>query len=557
MIRIFRKFPVLLFIAFLIGITSRSQAQSIQQRYAEAENLYTSKRAHAADSVFQFIDTNALFREKTTLAAQTLHLRSKILLSLRRFKSACDYASRAIDVFTQINDLDQLRDAYLSQANCYSSQGKNEQALSACDKAITIDSERNLPKKLTYDYWKKASIYVTSGDTKMALLYLEKDIALASSAGLLEEQQEALLFMGRIYMNVGEFESSDLYMNRAQSIAKRRDDRPSMSFIHYRKSILYKKWGKPDLAEEQNIEARLLCDSVKQPRYYTTLIIQAANLALDDNQLEKAARFGAWSFNRLKKSPYPQGMSRYYLLKARISTAQKDYSEANYWVDSSLFFAKNFFDPLIRVQVYHQKSMIALLLGDEAAHLKYRALGDDIQDAVMGMDNLRAVLDHEMASAEKERAKEVGQLNNQLKKADKKHSATRSLVFGMLALLCVVIIVSAYFRKRNRDRKKALKQQNEAIKKELEEKEQSLDEIAKSGVPTRLPLPAHFEPLSKREKDVFRLLVDNHSDKEIADQLCISLPTVRTHVRHIFEKFHLNSRMEAKDIHLKYNVLDS
>ena len=79
---------------------------------------------------------------------------------------------------------------------------------------------------------------------------------------------------------------------------------------------------------------------------------------------------------------------------------------------------------------------------------------------------------------------------------------------------------------------------------ELKESGQSLED-----------LPAHFEPLSKREKEVFELLVQGLSDKEITEKLFISLPTVRTHTRHIYEKFHINSRMEAKDISLKYKVL--
>lgn len=51
--------------------------------------------------------------------------------------------------------------------------------------------------------------------------------------------------------------------------------------------------------------------------------------------------------------------------------------------------------------------------------------------------------------------------------------------------------------------------------------------------------------LSRRENQVLALLVEGLSNKAIADRLCISLPTVKTHVSKIFRKIHLSSRLEA------------
>jgi len=51
--------------------------------------------------------------------------------------------------------------------------------------------------------------------------------------------------------------------------------------------------------------------------------------------------------------------------------------------------------------------------------------------------------------------------------------------------------------------------------------------------------------LSEREREVLELLAEGSLYKEIARRLCISIDTVRTHVRKIYEKLHVHSRTEA------------
>jgi DNA-binding NarL/FixJ family response regulator len=60
------------------------------------------------------------------------------------------------------------------------------------------------------------------------------------------------------------------------------------------------------------------------------------------------------------------------------------------------------------------------------------------------------------------------------------------------------------------------------------------------------PRPAAvIESLTAREEEILRLLAKGCFDKQIADQLSISINTVRAHLRHIYEKLHVQSRTEA------------
>jgi DNA-binding NarL/FixJ family response regulator len=56
---------------------------------------------------------------------------------------------------------------------------------------------------------------------------------------------------------------------------------------------------------------------------------------------------------------------------------------------------------------------------------------------------------------------------------------------------------------------------------------------------------AHFQALSRREQEILEQLSRGFLYKEIADKLFITIDTVRTHIRHIYEKLQVNSRVDA------------
>ena len=51
--------------------------------------------------------------------------------------------------------------------------------------------------------------------------------------------------------------------------------------------------------------------------------------------------------------------------------------------------------------------------------------------------------------------------------------------------------------------------------------------------------------LSEREKQVLQLLVDGYSYKMIASEMFIAMDTVRSHIKKIYGKLHVNSKSEA------------
>jgi LuxR family maltose regulon positive regulatory protein len=53
------------------------------------------------------------------------------------------------------------------------------------------------------------------------------------------------------------------------------------------------------------------------------------------------------------------------------------------------------------------------------------------------------------------------------------------------------------------------------------------------------------EPLTDRELEVLRLLAAGSRNREIADQLVVTLDTVKKHLSHIFDKLGATNRTQA------------
>ncbi len=68
--------------------------------------------------------------------------------------------------------------------------------------------------------------------------------------------------------------------------------------------------------------------------------------------------------------------------------------------------------------------------------------------------------------------------------------------------------------------------------------------------------PVHTDyNLSEREKQVLQFLVNGYSYKMIAAEMFIAIDTVRSHIKKIYEKLHVNSKSEAVAKAFKDNIV--
>ncbi len=80
---------------------------------------------------------------------------------------------------------------------------------------------------------------------------------------------------------------------------------------------------------------------------------------------------------------------------------------------------------------------------------------------------------------------------------------------------------------------------------------EAAQELAKSATQTHMP----GNELTERERDVLRCMVAGMNNNEIAQELVVSLGTVKFHISNIYQKLGVNSRIEAVKLAIEQKIV--
>jgi DNA-binding CsgD family transcriptional regulator len=79
-----------------------------------------------------------------------------------------------------------------------------------------------------------------------------------------------------------------------------------------------------------------------------------------------------------------------------------------------------------------------------------------------------------------------------------------------------------------------------------------IKEIEKSSKAKSNIINEKVDLLTKRQREIFDLILQGNSNKEIMDKLFIELSTLKTHINHIYRTLEVGNRKEAKAIGKSY-----
>ncbi|MFW6270977.1 MAG: response regulator transcription factor [Bacillota bacterium] len=65
-----------------------------------------------------------------------------------------------------------------------------------------------------------------------------------------------------------------------------------------------------------------------------------------------------------------------------------------------------------------------------------------------------------------------------------------------------------------------------------------------------------MEKLTNRETEIIQLVASGKTNQELAEELYIAVPTVKAHLRHIFNKLGATNRTQAVCIAIRNNLIN-
>jgi ATP/maltotriose-dependent transcriptional regulator MalT len=171
----------------------------------------------------------------------------------------------------------------------------------------------------------------------------------------------------------------------------------------------------------------------------------------------------------------------------------------------------------------------------------------EVKDSIQSKETLASVEEFKVKYETAEKEKKIDSLNFANTLTQAKVAKERTIKVALIVVIAVVILFSVivYFTQRKQS---ALKQR--ALTAEISELRFQIKEMlgkyeGQIDVDLGTLNQQLVNPLSQREFDVLQQVFMNKTNQEIADDLFVSINTVKTHLKNIYPKLGVTNRSEA------------
>lgn len=286
---------------------------------------------------------------------------------------------------------------------------------------------------------------------------------------------------------------------------------------------------------------------------------------------------GQKAYQRFVELEDIRGQSKTLLVIARAQLEMGQGDSALQQLQTALGLALELEEPALLALVYDQLSHAYDVEGDASNALHYRNRYTEAKAEVMDPVKWRSILEMENGYLRKQQEATIAELTADRDAATEEN---RLLVWGLLGVLLLSLggMGLGFWRYRRQYAKMERREKNQAtlehldlllenaeakgrihqLREQLKQKEKAIQSLRRNPLaqaPQQTLLPPDFETLSAREVEVFLCLGEGLSDKDIAEELSISVATVRTHARNVYGKLNLSNRAGAVKLAHEFRLL--
>src|SRR5690606_18627299 len=238
------------------------------------------------------------------------------------------------------------------------------------------------------------------------------------------------------------------------------------------------------------------------------------------------------------------------LAMGRISLKQSKLKAAESYMQEALILSKAHGFANSEKGAYDLLYELALKNNNPKQALAYRNTYIKLTDSLNSVEVKARVAALETQYETTKKEKEIQKLTfeSQLKDATLTEARNAQIALGIGAI-AVIVIKSLIFKSRQ-SKRKAEALQVEALQKRFMELHSSPSELSVELDMDSLNKKLHT-PLTEREFEALKLCIAGKTNTDIAEQLFISISTVKFHLRNAYSKLGVNNRKEAFQFMLK------
>lgn len=315
---------------------------------------------------------------------------------------------------------------------------------------------------------------------------------------------------------------------------------------------IYRLMENFDKAEQLFLESLELKKQLGDQKGVANTYTNLGNMKADEGKNKEAFRYFFKSQQIENQLKNDEGIAKNYNNLANLHLLGSSLDSAIWYAKKGLKIAEKI---QTKIQIKEASEVLASAYekkGNFKAAYNYFKLSQINKDSLYNEEEARKIgrLESKLDLVSKQKEVELLEERNRVAKAELMQKQQQQLFLILITILIVVAGTYVIITQQQRSRLKhqALEGEIAELRNDIKDQlvsnyqlEVSLDELNKKLV----------NPLSDREYDVLKNIFTNKTNQEIAEELYVSINTVKTHLRNLYNKLGVTNRKEALEQILK------
>jgi len=465
--------------------------------------------------------------------------------------------NESLRILRKINSTEDMVDTvlnryYLSMGVAFGQLGKSDSSilfLSKCiDNARAVNDDYNLMRA----YNSKGVLLRIQGQHDSSLEAFQNAEKITEKHGENERygrhKSDVLGNIGGIFYQLKDYSSANRYSNRALEIAKHYNDTSELAYGYLRLAIVAQAQDSLDQSLDHNKQASMFLNTLGDNNTLAFVENNLGNIYKDKMDYEKAL------IHHKKSNEYAVMLGEEAIKAHTLLSIGESYYQLRNLTKSyenamrGLRIAERGNFPIHTKNAHDLLYKIALAQRDFEKALEERNAYIIVNDSLYTAEAQERLAEVETKYETEKKEAEITRLSlqNDLQRANLTSSRNANIATGVGGGLTIVLLVVFFTlrHKKQQVEKEAQDLQIEALKKRFMEIHSSPSELAVSLDFEELNGKLNTK-LTEREFEALKLSLEGKKNVEIADQLFISVSTVKFHLRNTYSKMGVDNRKEA------------